>query len=70
MTITERDEIKELRQEWTLFRDEMAPAIELAANLAIAGRAIAASARFVKWGVGVGAAVVTMAVGLSALGLL
>lgn len=73
-TVAFRDETREnaqaLATELREYRDSLAPAVNLAANLDTAGRALAASGTFVKWGAGIGASAVTIIGGLKLMGVI
>jgi len=60
----------EFREQIITTRAELAPAVRLAANVAVLGRALAASGRFIKWGAGVGSGLGGLLVVLKAFGVL
>lgn len=74
MTGMERSELadfkEEVRIELNALREAVAPAVHLANVIARIGDVVADAGRFIKWGVGVGAGIVTIILGLRALGLL
>lgn len=60
----------EVGHELAALRAEVQPAMRLSASLARIGEAVADAARFIKWGVGVGAGIATIAGALRVLDIL
>lgn len=65
-----RDNAESLAKELRAYRETLAPAIALAANLETASHAAAGAAGFIKWGAGIGASAVTIIGGLKLMGVL